>query len=90
MKNTLSQHLLQLADTFASHANVTHWRVSYRARGDGQFFKRLRDGKGCTVKTAEATFLWFSSNWPIDLEWPDEIPRPKVPNKEEVSDAKSA
>lgn len=70
------QHLIDLCDAYALHANVSHWRVSFLVRGDGQFFKRLKEGKGCTVKTASAALQWFSDNWPADLEWPRDIPRP--------------
>lgn len=80
MSNAPYQHLIDLSDAYAAHMNLSHWRVSYLARGDGQFFKRLQDGKGCTVKTAAATVQWFSDNWPSDLEWPKAVDRP-MPSK---------
>ena len=71
------QDLLDLCDALSQHTNTSHWRISFLARGDGQFFKRLRDGKGCTVKTAATVLQWFSDHWPdADLEWPADIPRP--------------
>lgn len=73
--------LLALCDTFAGHMNVSHWRVSFLARGDGQFFNRLQRGKGCTVKTAASVVPWFSDNWPADLAWPADIPRPAQSKK---------
>ncbi|TKA95416.1 hypothetical protein FAZ78_16915 [Cereibacter changlensis] len=76
MTYDLHHHLIRLCDAYAAHANISHWRVAFLARGDGQFFKRLREGKGCTVKTASATVQWFSNHWPADLEWPADIPRP--------------
>lgn len=75
------QHLIDLADAYAKHTNLTHWRVSFLVRGDGQFFRRLHEGKGCTVKTATRVMEWFDQNWAPDLEWPPAIPRP-APNKE--------
>ncbi|UOA25938.1 hypothetical protein DSM107133_00627 [Pseudosulfitobacter sp. DSM 107133] len=71
------KYLLDLADAYALHANVTHWRVSFLVRGDGQFFERLRKGGGCTVKTAQKVHQWFSDHWPADLTWPSDIPRPR-------------
>ena len=59
MSNAPYQHLITLADAYARHLNVSHWRVAFLVRGDGQFFKRLRDGKGCTLKTATNTVQWF-------------------------------
>lgn len=79
------QHLIILADAYAQHLNVSHWRVAFLVRGDGQFFKRLRDGKGCTVKTAVRTVQWFSDHWPSDLEWPAGIPRPPKPTPKEAA-----
>jgi hypothetical protein len=76
MSNAPYQHLITLADAYARHLNVSHWRVAFLVRGDGQFFKRLRDGKGCTLKTAISTVQWFSDHWPADLEWPADFPRP--------------
>ena len=81
MMNTPYQHLIDLSEAYAGHMNLSHWRVAFLVRGDGQFFRRLREGKGCTVKTASKVFDWFSENWPADLEWPADIPRPN-PNKE--------
>lgn len=77
------QHLTALCDAYARHLNLSHWRVSFLVRGDGQFFKRLNEGKGCTVKTAAAATQWFSEHWPVDLEWPADIPRPS--QKKEVA-----
>ncbi|MFA7433676.1 MAG: hypothetical protein WCZ72_08170 [Gemmobacter sp.] len=83
MHSDTYQHLISLCDALASHTNVSHWRVAFRVRGDGQFFSRLRKGGGCTAKTAARTLQWFSDHWPTDLEWPRDIPRP--PKSEEAA-----
>lgn len=75
-------HLLCLCDAYAEKLNISHWRVAFLVRGDGQFFKRLREGKGCTVTTAEKSMRWFSDNWPGDLDWPDGVPRPDHSDQE--------
>lgn len=78
MEHDIPTQMVALCDAYAAHLNITHWRVSYLARGDGQFFNRLRQGAGCTTRTAKGVFDWFSANWPADLEWPPSIPRPKT------------
>lgn len=82
MTYALYEPLVLLSDAYAAHMNVSHWRVSFLVRGDGQFFSRIRSGKGCTVKTAASVVQWFSDHWPVDLEWPTDIPRPPKSNKE--------
>lgn len=74
--------LLALCAAYAAHRNISHWRVSYLARGDGQFFKRLQSGKGCSARTAAEVVQWFSDHWPADLEWPRDIPRPPKSKQE--------
>lgn len=74
--------LVEMADAYAGHKNLTHWRVSYLVRGDGGFFDRLSKGGGCTLKTASKVSQWFSDNWPHDLDWPADIPRPNPTEKE--------
>ena len=70
--------LIELASSYGLHMGVSHWRVAFLVRGDGQFFHRLRQGKGCTVRTAARVTQWFSDHWPTDLAWPADIPRPAM------------
>lgn len=76
MSNDIHSQLICLCDAYASHRSLSRWRVSFLARGDGMFFKRLAEGSSCTLKTATLIFQWFSDHWPADLEWPRDIPRP--------------
>ena len=78
MSNDTHKNLIQLGDTLAEHMHISHWRIAFLARGDGQFFKRLRDGKSCTLRTAVQVMDWFDTHWPADLEWPKSIPRPST------------
>lgn len=82
MSSDTHTHLIDLSATYAAHMNLSHWRVSFIVRGDGQFFRRLAEGKSCTLKTASHVMQWFSDNWPADLEWPRDIPRPPKQKKE--------
>lgn len=78
-----SQSLITLAETLAAHQGVTHFAISMRAMGKGDFFKRLqKPGADCRTGTATRLAAWFSENWPSDLEWPRNIPRPQKSKKE--------
>lgn len=75
--------LLTLADAMASHDGVTHFAISMRALGKGDFFKKLRQpGAGCHIRTAERLMRFFADQWPADLEWSRDIPRPPKSKKE--------
>lgn len=70
--------LITLANTLAHHDGVTHYAISMRALKKGDFFKGLMEPDAdCRTRTAARLFIWFDANWPSDLEWPRDIPRPK-------------
>lgn len=78
--------LITLAEQMAAHENVSHFAISMRALGKGDFFKNLMRPNGdCRTRTASRLFQWFSDNWPEDLEWPRDIPRPPQSKKKEVA-----
>lgn len=68
-----------LAETLSAKTGLAEATISNRAVGRATLFKRIREQKGCTVDTAVTAFDWFAANWPGDLEWPRDIPRPKPP-----------
>lgn len=68
--------LLRLADAFARHTNRADATISNKIVGHARLIARLRDGFGCTLATASRAHNWFSENWPPDLEWPRDVPRP--------------
>ncbi len=68
--------LITLADALAAHQSVTHFAISMRALGKGDFFKKLKAGGDCRTATASRLLAYFSGVWPADLEWPRDIPRP--------------
>lgn len=76
------EHLITLAEEMAAHRGLSLSTISTYAAGDGKFFRKLKDGSGCTVARAARVFGWFSENWPADLEWPRQIPRPPKSKKE--------
>lgn len=74
--------LVNLAEAYAAHLGLKLSTVSTYAAMDGKFFGRLKEGAGCTLRKAARLVLWFSDNWPADLEWPRQIPRPPKSKKE--------
>ena len=74
--------LIDLADLLAAHQGVTHFAISMRALGKGDFFKKLKDGGDCRTTTAARVMGFFNQAWPLDLEWPADIPRPPKTKKE--------
>lgn len=81
---TQRQTLILLAERLSAHQGVTHYAISMRALGKGDFFKKLIDqGHDCRTRTAERLMQWFSDNWPDqELDWPTGIHRPS-PSVEE-------
>jgi hypothetical protein len=76
------QALITLAETLAAHQGVTHFAISMRALGKGDFFKKLMAGGDCRTATAARVLSWFDQNWAPDLEWPRDISRPPKSKKE--------
>ncbi|MBA3908312.1 MAG: hypothetical protein C0524_00210 [Rhodobacter sp.] len=75
--------LLHLAQTLAAHESVGHFAISMRIFGKGDFFHNIiAKGADCRTRTAERVLTWFADNWPADLEWPRDIPRPPKSKKE--------
>lgn len=71
--------VLALAKRYASARGLALSTVSLRCAHQGRFLKRLQDGAGVTPRRATEIVGWFSAHWPQNLEWPDEIPRPRKP-----------
>ena len=75
--------LITLAEALAAHLGVTHFAISMRALGKGDFFKNMIEkGADCRTQTAARLLAWFDANWPEDLQWPTDIPRPPRSKKE--------
>ncbi|MBW4984780.1 hypothetical protein KZZ07_19755 [Mameliella sp. CS4] len=71
-----TEHLLKLASVYSGHTGLTLATVSTYAADAGVFFKNIQAGSSCTLKRYQRVLRWFSENWPSDLEWPSDIPRP--------------
>ena len=73
----LVRNVLRLDELFRAHTNAGATYVSLQATGSGHTLKRLRNGVQITVGRLDSALLWFSENWPRDLDWPRDIPRPR-------------
>jgi hypothetical protein len=76
--------IIELAEAFSEHSSLTISTVSTYAANDGKWLGGLKKNASCTLRKAEIVVRWFSNNWPADLEWPADIPRPKT-SKEEAA-----
>jgi hypothetical protein len=68
--------LLSLVDRYVAHVGREEATVAKWAGSHARLFARLRDGHGCNTKTYASVMDWFAANWPSDLEWPRDVPRP--------------
>jgi len=79
-------YLTTLSEMLAKHLHRSEATISAWITGHARLFSRLRSGQGCNAHTYQDALVWFSSNWPNDLEWPSDIPRPTPPQStQEVS-----
>jgi hypothetical protein len=74
--STAKSHILSLASRLGAHEGVTHWAISMRMVGKGDFLHRLERGGDCRTQTYERAMDFFARTWPADLQWPPEVPRP--------------
>lgn len=77
-----TEHLIALSAAISQHEGVTHWAVSSRLTGKGDFIERLLKGGDVRTATYEDAMRRFATSWPADLEWPRDIPRPKLTGRE--------
>lgn len=85
METELKQHLLRLVEAFAEASAIgvtTAWR---RAINDPAFHDRLQSDKTITLRTYDRATAWFAENWPDHVDWPVDVPRPKVAALEVLS-----
>lgn len=71
-----TEHIIRLAEAYGRHCALELSTVSTYAENDGKWLPGLKAGSSCTLRRAERVTRWFSTNWPADLEWPRDIPRP--------------
>ena len=72
----ITDQLLALSGPLSAHLDRSEATISNWIVGHARLFSRLRADLGCNTDTAEKALRWFSTNWPADLAWPRDIPRP--------------
>lgn len=71
-----TKYLVRLVEVLAPFIDRSEATISQKFSPNARLFSRLRAGLGCNIQTYEKAFRWFSDNWPEDLEWPSDVPRP--------------
>jgi hypothetical protein len=69
--------IISLVAALCAHLGKSHWAISMRILGKGDFFRNLMAGGDCKTRTAVRVLQWFTDNWPEDLDWPEGIERPE-------------
>ena len=72
-----NDHIVLLARAYAKRRGLAISSVSLAAAKQGLLVNRLINGKDITVGRARRIIQWFADNWPADLHWPTDIPRPE-------------
>ena len=71
-----TRNLITLVDRLTAHLGRSDMTIAKRAGVHTRLVPRLRAGEGCTVGSFTKMLTWLDENWPSDLEWPTEVPRP--------------
>lgn len=78
MEKILAKHLLLLSAKYGACMGLQETTLGRQCAADARFFSRIRDGKTFTIKKFDDVVLWFSDNWPNEIEWPDFVKRPSA------------
>ena len=80
-------HLVLLIAPYREKKPLSLSTVSKELFGDGNRLRLMTEGKADTSsRRLRAAFQWFSDHWPVDAEWPADIPRP-MPSSQPASAA---
>ena len=69
--------LLSLIDAYCKARGVSEARASTLIFNGGARVAQIRTGSDIGVRRAHEAMQWLSDNWPADLDWPADIPRPE-------------
>ncbi len=77
MQTALRANISELTDAYVRATGLAASTVLARAAKDARFLERTAIGGGTfTVRVYEKALVWFSENWPADVDWPVGIERP--------------
>lgn len=71
-----ADHIVRLANLYADATGSTPGGVSARVFDDSKKVAAIVGGADITIGRYNRAMKWFSENWPQDVTWPDDIPRP--------------
>lgn len=78
MLELLRSHLLAMATAYTAATGTNAPTIGKLALNDHNFFRRVRNGDGFTVKSYDRAQTWFDTNWPAGAKWPADVPRPSA------------
>ena len=76
MRHIEHTHIIRLIDQLASARRRSPHTVGFWVSGSGDFYARMKNGHDITTRRAARITQWLSDHWPVDLDWPSDIPRP--------------
>lgn len=73
----LKSQLARVAKVFLAATKRAPATIGRKYAADSRFFERvLEQGGGFTARTYDLVICGLSEDWPDDLKWPEEVPRP--------------
>lgn len=76
MEADLRRHLLTASAAYADATGKAMTTIGRKAAGDWRFFDRLQEETSFTIRIYDKVMAWFSQNWPTEVDWPSDVPRP--------------
>lgn len=86
----LTDKLLVVTDRYCEAVRLSRGRVSTLVFGDGMRLEGIASGKDLNTRSYEKAMLWFSSNWPEGLAWPDGAERPHPDDEQAATEGEAA
>ncbi len=74
----LREQIIVVADRYAEAAGIGRKRVSTIVLNRGSKLDDIAEGGDLTTGTFEKAMEWFSKNWPAEVDWPADVPRPCI------------
>jgi hypothetical protein len=74
---TLTEHILETARAYCAARGLSISRVSTIVFNDGKKLDLIASGRDLHTAKYEHAMAWFSENWPEDVDWPADVPRPE-------------
>lgn len=75
---TPTQQLLALSERYCLLRGISERTASGRIFKDSRTILRVKGGGSLTLKNFEKAVLWFSENWPENIDWPGFIERSRA------------